>query len=159
MTEKYKIYISEDTKTRLINDAELFEFTRPDGTVNLNGFLKELIVNYFEQYRKDNDELLENMLSDLTSVKSLKSKDASLLADRIIRTYINNKETGSGKSAVITLTVSGESYKIFQIFFIFLENHRRNIWYCTTHCHYFFNFLSPIFYITLFIMSSSFFIP
>ena len=98
MTEKYKIYISEDTKTRLINDAELFEFTRPDGTVNLNGFLKELIVNYFEQYRKDNDELLENMLSDLTSVKSLKSKDASLLADRIIRTYINNKETGSGKS-------------------------------------------------------------
>ena len=69
MTEKYKIYISEDTKTRLINDAELFEFTRADGTVNLNGFLKELIVNYFEQYRKDNDELLQNMLSDLTSVK------------------------------------------------------------------------------------------
>lgn len=115
MTEKYKIYISEDTKTRLINDAELFEFTRPDGTVNLNGFLKELIVNYFEQYRKDNDELLQNMLSDLTSVKSLKSKDASLLADRIIRTYINNKESGSGKSAVITLTVSGESYNIIRI--------------------------------------------
>ena len=56
MTEKYKIYLSEDTKARLINDAELFEFYRNDGTVNLNGFLKELIVNYFEQYRKDNDE-------------------------------------------------------------------------------------------------------
>ena len=53
----YKIYLSEDTKARLINDAELFEFYRNDGTVNLNGFLKELIVNYFEQYRKDNDEL------------------------------------------------------------------------------------------------------
>ena len=115
MTEKYKIYISEDTKTRLINDAELFEFTRADGTVNLNGFLKELIVNYFEQYRKDNDELLQNMLNDLTSVKSLKSKDASELAGRIISTYINNKETGSGKSAVITLTVSGESYNIIRI--------------------------------------------
>ena len=47
MTEKYKIYLSEDTKSRLINDAELFEFFRNDGTVNLNGFLKELIVNYF----------------------------------------------------------------------------------------------------------------
>ena len=115
MTEKYKIYLSEDTKARLINDAELFEFYRNDGTVNLNGFLKELIVNYFEQYRKDNDELLNNVISELTSVKSLKSKEASALAEKIIRTYINNKETGTGKSAVITLTVSGESYNIIRI--------------------------------------------
>ena len=115
MTEKYKIYLSEDTKARLINDAELFEFYRNDGTVNLNGFLKELIVNYFEQYRKDNDELLNNVISELTSVKSLKSKEASALAEKIIRTYINNKETGAGKSTVITLTVSGESYSIIRI--------------------------------------------
>ena len=115
MTEKYKIYLSEDTKTRLANDAELFEFTRDDGTVNLNGFLKELIVNYFEQYRNDNEELLGNLISELTSVKSLKSKEASDLADRIIRTYINNKEPQTGKSAVITLTVSGESYNIIKI--------------------------------------------
>ena len=109
MTEKYKIYLSEDTKTRLINDAELFEFFRNDGTVNLNGFLKELIVNYFDQYRNDNDELLANVLEELTSVKSLKAKDASILADKIIRTYINNKEPATGKSKVITLTVSGPS--------------------------------------------------
>lgn len=115
MTEKYKIYLSEDTKARLINDAELFEFTRDDGTVNLNGFLKELIVNYFEQYRKDNDDLLNSVVNELTSVKSMKSKEASALADKIIRTYITNKETGSGKSTVITLTVSGESYNIIQI--------------------------------------------
>ena len=109
MTEKYKIYLSEDTKARLINDAELFEFTRDDGTVNLNGFLKELIVNYFEQYRKDNDELLNSVVNELTSVKSMKSKEASALADKIIRTYITNKETGSGKSTVIPHPVSGES--------------------------------------------------
>lgn len=115
MTEKYKIYLSEDTKSRLINDAELFEFTRSDGTVNLNGFLKELIVNYFDQYRKDNDELLGEMLNELASVKSMKAKEASALAEKIIRTYINNKETGSGKSTVITLTVSGESYSIIKI--------------------------------------------
>ena len=115
MTEKYKIYLSEDTKTRLVNDAELFEFTRSDGTVNLNGFLKELIVNYFEQYRNDNEELLNSVLGELTSVKSLKPKDSSLLADKIIRTYITNKEPASGKSTVITLTVSGESYSIIKI--------------------------------------------
>ena len=115
MTEKYKIYLSEETKTRLINDAELFEFFRNDGRVNLNGFLKELIVNYFEQYRNDNEELLANVLYELTSVKSLKAKDASILADKIIKTYINNKEPATGKSAVITLTVSGPSYSIIKI--------------------------------------------
>ena len=115
MTEKYKIYLSEDTKARLATDAELFEFTRENGTVNLNGFLKELIVNYFDQYRSDNEELLGNVLGELTSVKALKPKDANTLADRIIRTYINNKEQLPGKGAVITLTVSGASYNIIKI--------------------------------------------
>ena len=115
MTEKYKIYLSEDTKTRLINDAELFEFIKSDGQVNLNGFLKELIVNYFEQYMEDNDELLNNMLGDIASVRSLKSKDAIALANRIIHNYINNKESSTGRSAVITLTVSGESYSAIRI--------------------------------------------
>ena len=115
MTEKYKIYLSEDTKTRLATDAELFEFTRENGTVNLNGFLKELIVNYFDQYRNDNEKLLNNVLGELTSVKDLKPKAASTLADKIIKTYINNKDTASGKGAVITLTVSGESYEIIKI--------------------------------------------
>jgi len=115
MTEKYKIYLSEDTKIRLINDAELFEFYRNDGSVNLNGFLKELIVNYFEQYRKDNDELLSSMVEELSSVRSLRSKEASVLAEKIIRRYINDKENASGKSAVITLTVSGESYNVIKI--------------------------------------------
>ena len=115
MTEKYKIYLSEDTKTRLATDAELFEFTRENGTVNLNGFLKELIVNYFDQYRNYNEKLLNNVLGELTSVKDLKPKAASTLADKIIKTYINNKDTASGKGAVITLTVSGESYEIIKI--------------------------------------------
>jgi hypothetical protein len=115
MTEKYKIYLSEDTKTRLANDAELFEFTRDNGTVNLNGFLKELIVNYFEQYRSDNDELLGNLVNELSSVKALRSKEASDLANRIINTYINNKEPQTGKSTVITLTAGGMSYEIIRI--------------------------------------------
>ena len=108
MTEKYKIYLSEDIKTRLATDAELFEFTRENGTVNLNGFLKELIVNYFDQYRNDNEELLNNVLGELTSVKELKPKAASTLADKIIRTYINNKDSASGKSAVITFDMTDE---------------------------------------------------
>ena len=115
MTEKYKIYISEDTRSRLVNDAELFEFTRSDQSVNLNAFLKELIVNYFDQYRRDTDELLGNIVSDLTSVKALKPGDAAALADKILKTYIRNTDTAGGKSTVITLTVSGPSYNILRI--------------------------------------------
>ena len=116
MTDKYKIYLSEDTKTRLINDAELFEFIKSDGKVNLNAFLKELIVNYFDQYREGRDILMNSMLDDINSVKPLKPKEAYALADRIIRNYISYNEPASGgKSAVITLTVSGESHSIIRI--------------------------------------------
>ena len=47
MTEKYKIYIPEDMKSRLMNDAELFEFMKKDGSINLNAFLKELLIKSF----------------------------------------------------------------------------------------------------------------
>ena len=52
MTEKYKIYIPEAMRSRLMNDAELFEFTKNDGSVNLNAFLKELLVNYFDRRKR-----------------------------------------------------------------------------------------------------------
>ena len=115
MTEKYKIYLPEEIRSRLINDAELFEFTRSDESVNLNGFLKELIVNYFDQYVKESENLLNEITNDLSSIKSLKPKDASILAEKIIKNYIRNNEVTGGKSSVITLTVSGASYNIIRI--------------------------------------------
>ena len=115
MTEKYKIYLSEETKTRLINDAEFFEFTKKDGSVNLNAFLKALIINYFEQYRLDCDKLLNSIIDDMTSITSLSENDAAMLADKIVSTYIRNDEQLNGKSAVLTLTVGGPSYEMIKI--------------------------------------------
>ena len=115
MTEKYKIYLSEDTRSRLVNDAELFEFTKKDESVNLNAFLKALIVNYFDQYRHDSDDLLTNIITDLKAFSSIRPKDAEALASRIVTGYIRNVETKGSGSAVITLTVSGASYDIIRI--------------------------------------------
>ena len=115
MTEKYKIYLSEDTRSRLINDVELFEFTKKDETVNLNAFLKTLIVNYFDRYRHDSDALLNNIISDLTGMTSISDKDASALADKIVSTYIKNDKINSSKNIAVTLTVSGSSYDIIRI--------------------------------------------
>ena len=115
MTEKYKIYLSEDIKSRLTNDAELFEFYKKDGSVNLNAFLKVLIVNYFDQYRHGKEKLLNSIRQDISNIVSISDSDSEILADRIVNTYLKGDIENSEKSIAITLTASGESYDIIGI--------------------------------------------
>lgn len=114
MTEKYKIYIPEEMRSRLMNDAELFDFTKNDGSVNLNAFLKELLVNYFDQYRETKKHLLDTILSDLSEYSSITDQDANAIADKIINTYMKSGEYHSGRNATITLTVSGRSLDVMR---------------------------------------------
>ena len=114
MTEKYKIYIPEEMKFRLMNDAELFDFLKKDGSVNLNAFLKELLVNYFDQYRERKDQLLSTILSDLNTFHSISKEDAAAIADKIINTYMKSAETKETRSCAVTLTVSGRSANVMQ---------------------------------------------
>ncbi len=83
MPEKFKIYLSEDIKTRLTNDAELFEFFKKDGSVNLNAFLKILIVNYFDQYRNEKEKLLTSIRQDISGIVSISAHDSEILADSV----------------------------------------------------------------------------
>ncbi len=114
MTEKYKIYIPEDMKSRLLNDAELFEFFKKDGTINLNAFLKELLVNYFEEYRDRKAKFLETILTDLSEFPSVSHTDAENIADKIINTYLKSDKYRSERSTAITLTVSGRSLDVMK---------------------------------------------
>ena len=114
MTEKYKIYIPEEMKSRLANDAELFGFLKKDGSVNLNAFLKELLVNYFDRYRERKDQLLNTILSDLNAFSSISKEDAAAIADKIINTYMKSTETKDTHSCAVTLTVSRRSANVMQ---------------------------------------------
>lgn len=114
MTEKYKIYIPEDMKSRLMNDAELFEFTKNDGSVNLNAFLKELLVNYYDRYRERKEKLMDTILSDLSGLSSVSDEDANVIADKIINTYMRDDRSRSERSVAITLTVSGRSLDVMK---------------------------------------------
>ncbi len=114
MTEKYKIYLTEDMKSRLASDAELFEFTKNDGTVNLNAFLKELLVNYYDQYKSRKETLLATILSDLGEFSSISDEDAGLIADKIINTYMRSDRLSNERSVALTLTVSGRSFDIMK---------------------------------------------
>ncbi len=114
MTEKYKIYIPEDMKSRLMNDAELFEFFKKDGSVNLNAFLKELLVNYFDEHRDRKAKLLRTILTDLDAFPSVSHTDAETIADKIINTYMKNDKYRTDRSTAITLTVSGRSLDVMK---------------------------------------------
>ena len=114
MTEKYKIYIPEDMKSRLMNDAELFEFTKKDGSINLNAFLKELLINYFDEYRDRKKHLLDTILSDLSEFPSISKEDAEAIADKIINTYMKDDKYRSDRNTAITLTVSGRSLDVMR---------------------------------------------
>jgi len=114
MTEKYKIYMPEDVKIRLINDAELFEFQKKDGTVNLNAFLKELLVNYFDEYRAKKARLLATIMTDLSDFPTLSEKDAEIIAGKIINTYAKADQPMTDRNAAITLTVSGRSLEVMR---------------------------------------------
>ena len=138
MTEKYKIYIPEEMRLRLLNDAELFDFYKKDGSINLNGFLKELLLQYFDEYRETKERLLDTILSDLSAFSSISREDADAIADKIMNTYLRrperdimhftqgtrskraslrsagnaHSELKSERNAAITLTVSGRSLNI-----------------------------------------------
>ena len=112
MTEKYKIYIPEEMRLRLLNDAELFDFYKKDGSINLNGFLKELLLQYFDEYRETKEMLLDTILSDLSAFSSISREDADAIADKIMNSYMRNTEFKSERNAAITLTVSGRSLDI-----------------------------------------------
>ena len=49
--EKINIYVPDETRLQLKNDAELFEiFKRDRRTVNLNQFLSLVLCGYYDEY-------------------------------------------------------------------------------------------------------------
>ena len=112
MTEKFKIYVPEEMRARLMNDAELFDFLKKDGSVNLNAFLKELLINYFDEYRERKDALHSAILLDLKSFPSISIRDAKAIADKLLGTYAKEQEFASDRTSAITLTVSGRSLSV-----------------------------------------------
>lgn len=114
MTEKYKIYIPKEMKYRLMNDAELFDFTKKDSSVNLNAFLKEVLINYFDQYCNTKGALLNTIMSDLNAISSISKEDAEKISDKIINNYLRNSEFSTERNTAITLTVSGRSLDIMR---------------------------------------------
>ena len=119
MSEKYKIYLPSSMRRSLVNDAELFEFLKTDGSVNLNAFLKTLIVNFFDIYRDREMRINEQIITEIRDASKSVEFDIEDLAWRIRRIVTEIEENNVDNDSAITLTVSGESQRVINI----IENH------------------------------------
>lgn len=119
-TDKFKIYLPPSMKGRLSQDAELFDFVKRDGGVNLNAFLRTLVVNYLQQYSVRMSIIqaeVATLLIERTGVSVLAAE--SLAAD-LLATMSSSQDSKSEKSVAITLTVGDEAYETM----CYIANHQ-----------------------------------
>ena len=97
MEDKIKVYLSEEISDTLTRDAEFFEFYKNDRSVNRNDFLNTLIVNYFEIYY-ENDNQLHTQLTEMLDGEGDK-------ADRILNMIKSYQYPETGERTDVTVSI------------------------------------------------------
>ena len=110
--EKISIYIPQTLKTKLEEDAKLFEVCKPNSSnIILNQYLGRVILGYFDQYDAETQKEVQrvaNILKDQvkTTVKSKAGKtetrttvveNIELLSRKIVQSSISLQGSGVGK--------------------------------------------------------------
>ena len=85
MEEKIKIYIPKSVNSILLKDMENFEFFKKDGSLNRNEFYNTLIVNYYEQYEKNQSEIFSHIKNSISMNSGLKDSLVSDIAAEILQ--------------------------------------------------------------------------
>lgn len=94
----------------LANDAERFEFYKGNGDINLNGFLKTMIVNYFRVYSTKRKQTHADVVNTIIETIGIANDQAEDLATNILNIFMDDYPELGGKNEAITLTVSGKAY-------------------------------------------------
>ena len=86
--EKINIYVPDETRLQLKNDAELFEiFKRDRRTVNLNQFLSLVLCGYYDEYCRETREAYDAVMKILDT-SLMKPEKREEIADRIVNQVI-----------------------------------------------------------------------
>ena len=92
MTDKIKINVTKRTADILEKDAEGFEFFKADGrTCNKNALLTRLVVNYHEQFRKQENEQREYLRRTIGAAAYISKADLETLC-RTISAHTQKKK-------------------------------------------------------------------
>lgn len=112
-SEKYKIYLPEAVKSRLVHDATLFEITKKNGDTNLNLFLKAVLLNYYEKYSQWRTDIFLDIVTELRNNVSIDQQHAEAIAAHFLE-LVDRDSLKQENDCPITLTVSGRTYEILE---------------------------------------------
>ena len=117
MYDKIKVSIPERVRDLLYKDAVDFKIVKASGEPNLNSLINSLIMNFYEDFAADEDELREKIKKALFGIPE---KNASVAYDAIIKA-IAGRDNGSyeeGKSVAISFKPTRVSESVF----VYIEN-------------------------------------
>ena len=99
MIEKIKISVPEKVYDLLRKDAKDFRILKPSGQENLNAFINNLVVNFYEEFAADDESLRESVKAALSSIPEKYAKDA--FANVMKAMTKKEKEEDLGKSVAL----------------------------------------------------------
>jgi len=111
MEEKIKVNISFEVESIISKDMELFEFFKPNGTINKNSFYTTLINNYYEIFSNEEDELSKTIYGYISSYVD-QSKTISQELARIITSQKNNFDSENNNISISIKPTKGSKIAI-----------------------------------------------
>ncbi|MDL2292374.1 WYL domain-containing protein [Acholeplasma sp. OttesenSCG-928-E16] len=124
MEEKIKVNIPKNVYEILIKDMELFEFIKPNGSLNKNLFYNTLITNYYQNYSESEKKIHNTITDELVNHSNLKTSDieyiSSLITSKIQKYNLNLTSTKYEVS--ISMKPTGLSTVAFEYIYNYLLN-------------------------------------
>ncbi len=116
MYEKIKVSVPTSVKELLCKDAEDFRIWKPSGEANLNAFINLLVVNYYEAFAADEEELREKIGRALSAVPERYARRAF---DEIVKAIADREKGSLGKEK--SIAVSFKPTKLSESVFLYIE--------------------------------------
>ncbi|MBQ2718230.1 MAG: hypothetical protein IJF75_06500 [Clostridia bacterium] len=117
MYEKIKVSVPKSIYELLNKDAEDFRILKPNGKPNLNAFINSLIMNFYEDFSADDQELIDKINKALFGVPEKYAKTAF---DGIIKA-ISSREKG-GLDGEKSVAISFKPTKVSESVVVHIEN-------------------------------------
>ena len=113
MTEKIKVSVPEKIYQLLRKDAKDFRILKPSGEENLNAFVNDLVVNFYEEFSATDESLRESIKNALSSIPEKYANEA--YCEVLAAIAKREKEENSGKSVALSFkpTKASESVTIY----------------------------------------------
>ena len=116
MTEKIKISVPERIYELLRKDARDFRILKPSGEENLNALINSLVVNFYEEFSADDENLRAGIKNALSSIPEKYAKEA--FSEVINAITKREKDENLGKSIALSFKPTKASEPVT----IYIEN-------------------------------------